>query len=102
VPRWRYYLHIVLPQLAPMVITATILLTLAGVKVYELVIAMTNGGPGIATEVPTKYIMEYLFRRANVGLAMSAATVLLITVSAIVVPYVYVQYFRKPRPRAVA
>ena len=97
VPRWRYYLHIVLPQLKPMLITATILLTLAGVKVYELVIAMTNGGPGMATEVPTKYIMEYLFRRANVGLAMSAATVLLITVSAIIVPYVYVQYFRNAK-----
>lgn len=102
VPRWRYYFHIVLPQLKPMLITATILLTLAGVKVYELVIAMTNGGPGMATEVPTKYIMEYLFRRANVGLAMSAATVLLITVSAIVVPYVYVQYFRKPKRRVGA
>jgi len=102
IPRWRYYLHIVLPQLRPMVITATILLTLAGVKVYELVIAMTNGGPGMSTEVPTKYIMEYLFRRANVGLAMSAATVMLITMSAVVVPYVYIQYFRKPKSKVHA
>ncbi len=94
VPKWRYYVHIVVPELRPLIITSVVLLALVGVKVYELVVAMTNGGPGIATEVPTKFIMEYFFRRANIGLATAAATVMLMTVAAIAVPFVYVQYFR--------
>jgi glucose/mannose transport system permease protein len=94
IPKWRYYVNIALPELRAMVVTAVILLALVGVKVYELVVAMTNGGPGIATEVPTKFIMEYFFERTNVGLATAAATLMLITVAAIAVPFVYVQYFR--------
>ena len=100
IPPWRYYTNIALPELRAMVVTAVILLALVGVKVYELVVAMTNGGPGIATEVPTKFIMEYFFERTNVGLATAAATVMLVTVAAIAVPFVYVQYFRNvARPR---
>ena len=99
IPRWRFYLEVALPLLRPMVVTATVLLAVAAVKVYDLVVAMTNGGPGIATEVPAKYVMEYLFRRANIGLAAAACTVLLVTVAAVVVPWIYVEYFRSRKPR---
>ena len=94
IPRWRFYLHVVIPLLRPMVITSVVLLAIGAVKVYDLVVAMTNGGPGLATEVPAKFIMEYLFRRANIGLAAAACTVLVATVSAVVIPWVYVEYFR--------
>jgi glucose/mannose transport system permease protein len=75
VPLPRFYLNIVIPMLKPMFVTAIVLLAVGGVKVYDLVVAMTGGGPGIATEVPAKFVMEYLFRRANIGLATAAATV---------------------------
>lgn len=96
---YRFYRHIVIPQLTPMFATALVLLSVGGVKVYDLVVALTNGGPGISTEVPAKYVMEFLFRRANIGLASAAATVMLITVAAVVVPYIYVEYFRKSKGR---
>jgi glucose/mannose transport system permease protein len=96
----RYYLHIAIPLLAPMFATALVLLAVGGVKVYELVVAMTNGGPGISSEVPAKFVMEYLFRRANIGMASAAATVMLVTVTAVIVPFIYVQHFRKRKPRA--
>jgi glucose/mannose transport system permease protein len=97
IPTWRVYLHIVIPILTPMFVTATVLLATAVVKVYDLVVALTNGGPGISTEVPAKFVIEYLFQRQNLGLATAASTVMMITVLCVLAPWLYVQYFRKPR-----
>jgi glucose/mannose transport system permease protein len=102
IPMWRFYAHIVIPLLKPMFATAIVLLAVAGVKLYDLVIAMTGGGPGIATEVPAKFVMEYLFRRANIGLATAAATVMFVTVLAVVVPWIYVEHFRRQEGRRPA
>lgn len=79
-------------------ITATVLLALAVVKVYDLVVAMTHGGPGIASEVPAKFVMDHLFQRQNVGLAMACTTFMLVTVIIVVTPWLYVQY--GPRSQA--
>ena len=68
VPIWRYYTSIVLPLLRPMVVTAAVLLATSVAKLYDLVVAMTLGGPGIATEVPAKFVMDHLFERNNIAL----------------------------------
>ncbi|WP_300752946.1 sugar ABC transporter permease [Janthinobacterium sp.] len=91
IPRWRVYVSIVLPMLGPSISTAFVLLFVMVVKVYDAVVAMTQGGPGTASEVPAKFIMDYLFGRANIGLASAASVVLLITVLAIVVPIYFVR-----------
>jgi glucose/mannose transport system permease protein len=52
---------------------------------------MTQGGPGTASEVPAKFIMDHLFLRANIGLASAAAVVLLLTVLALLAPWAYVR-----------
>ena len=97
VPRWRYYLHIVLPQLAPAFATCFVLLAVSVVRLYDVVVAMTQGGPGDASEVPAKFIMDNLFTRANIGLASAASTVMLVTVLAVVSPWLYMQRFRTRR-----
>nr|WP_315429654.1 sugar ABC transporter permease [uncultured Albidiferax sp.] len=89
IPVWRVYLSIVLPMIAPSIATASVLLSLAVIKVFDVVVAMTGGGPGIASEVPAKFIMDYLFNRANIGLASAASVVLLLTVLALVLPWMY-------------
>jgi glucose/mannose transport system permease protein len=94
VPPWRYYLSVVLPLLKPMIVTATVLLATGVVKLYDLVVAMTVGGPGIATEVPAKFVMDHLFERNNIGLGTAAATIMLITVISILTPWIYSRYFR--------
>lgn len=91
VPRWRYYLSIVLPQLGPAFGTCTVLLAVSVVKVYDVVVAMTQGGPGTASEMPAKFIMDHLFTRANIGLASAASTVMLLTVIALLLPWWYLQ-----------
>ncbi|MDR2327390.1 MAG: sugar ABC transporter permease [Acidovorax sp.] len=89
VPRWRYYLGIVLPQLGPAMSSAAVLLAIGVVKVFDVVVAMTQGGPGQASEVPAKFIMDHLFSRANVGLASAASTVMLLTVIVLLAPLWY-------------
>jgi glucose/mannose transport system permease protein len=69
------------------------------VKVYDLVVAMTNGGPGTSSEMPAKFVMDHLFERANVGLAMACATFMLITVIAVLAPWLYSQYGPRARRR---
>lgn len=89
IPAWRTYLFIVLPMLKGSFATATILMATSVVRLYDLSVAMTNGGPGIASEVPAKFVMDNLFDRQNIGLAAAAATSMLITVIAIVAPLLY-------------
>ena len=74
IPPWRVYLSIVIPHAGPVFVTAVVLLATGVVKLYDLVVAMTNGGPGIASEVPAKFVMDHLFERSNIGLATAAAT----------------------------
>ena len=80
IPRWKMYLRVVLPMLAPVILVCVVLLAMNVVKSYELVVAMTGGGPGYATDLPAKYVVDNLFQRANIGLASAAATVMLATV----------------------
>jgi len=89
IPMWRTYVSIILPELKPAVMTAATLLFMGIIKTYDLVVSLTNGGPGSATELPAKFVMDNLFMRQNIGLAAAGASVLLITVLAVLVPVLY-------------
>ncbi len=91
IPTWRVYLSIVLPMLGPSVATVFVLLSTAVIKLFDAVAAMTQGGPGTASEVPAKFIMDYLFGRANIALASAASIVMLLTVLALLAPLLYVR-----------
>ena len=100
IPTWRVYLSVVLPLLGPMVVTVVVLLSVQVVKLYDLVVAMTRGGPGIASEVPAKFVMDHLFERNNIGLATAAATMMLLTVICVLTPWFYTRYARPKGRRA--
>jgi glucose/mannose transport system permease protein len=83
IPRWRMYLHVLVPMLWPVVVTCIVLLGMNVVRSYDLVVALTGGGPGVSTDVPAKFIVDHYFERQSIGLASAAATVLLATVAAL-------------------
>lgn len=87
VPAWRAYLHVILPSVRGSILTAAVLMMIGVVRLYDLVVAMTNGGPGSATEVPAKFIVDNLFERQNIGLATAASTSLLVMLLAVIVPW---------------
>lgn len=97
IPRWRTYLSIILPLLRPVVLTCVVLLIINVVRSYDLVVAMTNGGPGNATDVPGKFVIDMAFERANIGQASAAAVIMLLTVIAAVMPYFYLETRRTGR-----
>jgi glucose/mannose transport system permease protein len=90
-PTWRVFVFIVIPMMKGSFATACVLLATSVVRLYDLSVAMTNGGPGIASEVPAKFVMDYLFERGNLALATAAATTMLVTVIAVVAPWYHWQ-----------
>lgn len=96
IPAWRTYVSIIFPILKPLTLTCVVLLATMAVKNYDLVVAMTGGGPGNATDVPGRFVVDTLFQRANIGQATAAAMLMLATVAAALVPYAFVE-FRKAK-----
>ncbi|MFV0643367.1 MAG: carbohydrate ABC transporter permease [Sphingomonadaceae bacterium] len=94
VPAWRTYLFVVIPIMRPVFVTAIVLLATQILKVYDLVVAQTAGGPGIATEVPAKYVYDNMFNNQNIGQAFAASTMMLLMVMVILVPWIYTEYGR--------
>lgn len=89
IPVWRAYISVILPMLRPMIVTNVVMMAIAVVKAYDLVLAMTKGGPGNATDVPGKFVIDYTFGRANIGLASAAAVAMLLMVAVLLGPYFY-------------
>src|SRR6476661_7838035 len=74
---WRLYIEIIIPMMKFTFLTCAILLSLGVVKAYEIVYAMTNGGPGQSTWVPAYYTIDAYWQKQNLGLASAAAVVML-------------------------
>jgi len=85
----RTYLGIVLPMLRPVFLSAVIVLSHLAIKSFDLVMALTAGGPGIATDLPATFMYAYAFQRSELGLAAASAVMMLVTIMAVVVPYLY-------------
>ena len=92
IPKWTTYLFIVLPMMRPVLITTLVIVSAGIVRVYDLVVALTQGGPGLASEVPAKYVYNYMFGAANLGQALAASTVMLLTVGIVLVPWAYLEF----------
>ena len=92
IPKWKTYLFIVIPMMKPVFVTAIVLITSGIVKVYDLIVAQTNGGPGIASEVPAKYVMDSMFLKQNLGQGFAASTMMLLCVLIILIPYAYLEF----------
>lgn len=84
IPAWRTYLFIVLPMMRGAIITAFILQCTGVVRVFDLVIAMTQGGPGVSTQMPAVYVIQHITDRVNVGQGMAAATMMLLPVMVLI------------------
>ncbi|CAD7022894.1 sugar ABC transporter permease [Pseudorhizobium endolithicum] len=97
IPMWRTYLFIVIPMMRPVFITTLVIIASGIVKVYDLVVAQTSGGPGNASEVPAKYVYDYMFQAQNLGQGFAASTMMLLTVAIIIIPWAYLEFGGKKR-----
>ena len=86
---WNLYRRIIIPQLRPAFLSAFVILAHLAIKTFDLVIAMTGGGPGRATELPATFMYSYTFTRNQMGIGASSAVIMLMTIAAIMIPYLY-------------
>ncbi len=88
----KTYVKIIIPMMRPVFITALVLIASGIIKLYDLVVAQTNGGPGISSEVPAKYVINYMFQAQNLGQGFAASTMMLVSVVIILVPWAYLEF----------
>jgi glucose/mannose transport system permease protein len=92
IPMWKTYLFIVIPMMRPVFVTTLVIIASGIVRLYDLVVAQTSGGPGHASEVPAKYVYDYMFSAQNLGQGFAASTMMLLTVMIVVVPWAYLEF----------
>jgi glucose/mannose transport system permease protein len=85
----RIYWRILIPSLRPVFFSTLMVVSHLAIKSFDLVMALTAGGPGFATDLPATFMYAMSFTRGQLGLGAASATVMLATVAAIVVPYLY-------------
>lgn len=86
---WNLYRRIVIPLLRPAFLSAFVILAHLSIKSYDLVVALTGGGPGRATELPATFMYSYTFTRNQMGTGAASAVIMLMTIAAIMMPYLY-------------
>lgn len=92
IPAWKTYLFIVIPMMRPVFITTLVIIASGIVRLYDLIVAQTSGGPGIASEVPAKYVYDYMFQGQNLGQGFAASTMMLLAVAVVVIPWAYLEF----------
>ena len=97
IPAWKTYLFIVIPMMRPVFITTLVLIASGIVKLYDLVVAQTSGGPGNASEVPAKYVYDYMFSAQNLGQGFAGSTMMLLSVLIVLIPWAYLEFGGKKR-----
>jgi len=85
----RIYWRIIIPQLRPVFLSSVVILAHLAIKSYDLVVALTGGGPGYATDLPSLFMYAHTFTRNQLGMGAASAVMMLLTVAAIMVPYLY-------------
>lgn len=86
---WQIYLRIIIPQLGPVFVSAFVILAHMAIKSYDLVIALTNGGPGRSTWLPSVFMYQYTFTRNEMAIGAASSVLMLAAIGVVVLPYLY-------------
>jgi len=93
----RIYRRIMLPGIRPLFIAVMVVLLQFAIKTFDLVLALTNGGPGISTTVPAIYVFDFMFQRGQIAEGAAAAVMILLALAGVLVPYAMWTVWRRNR-----
>ena len=96
----RTYTRVILPSLWPITVSVLVILLQFAIKTFDLVRALTEGGPGIATQLPALVVYDFMFQRGNLGRGSAAAVLMLLTLLAVLLPYAGWTYLQRRRAGA--
>jgi glucose/mannose transport system permease protein len=91
------YRRIIIPIMRPVFLSALIILTHLAIKSYDLVLSVTGKNPGGAAELPSTFMYSYTFTRNQMAVGSASAVIMLMTIAAIMVPYLYSELREKNR-----
>ena len=86
---FKIYWRIIIPLMRPVFLSSFVILSHLAIKSYDLIVALTDGGPGTSTWLPAIFMYKMTFTRNEVALGAASAVMMLMTVAAIMVPYLY-------------
>lgn len=93
IPTWKTYVMVVIPMMRPVFITTLVIVASGIIRLYDLVVAMTSGGPGgNASQVPAMYVYDYMFQAQNLGQGFAASTMMLLSVLIVLIPWAYLEF----------
>jgi glucose/mannose transport system permease protein len=93
IPTWKTYVVVIIPMMRPVFITTLVIVAAGIIKLYDLVVAMTSGGPGgNASQVPAMYVYDYMFQAQNLGQGFAASTMMLLSVLIVLIPWAYLEF----------
>ena len=87
---WQRLFRVMLPLLAPILFIDLVVVSIETFNTFDMVLALTGGGPGRSTEVVALSIYNQIFRQFNLG--QGAATAMLLLTINIVVTFVYIRF----------
>jgi glucose/mannose transport system permease protein len=96
----RIYRKVVLPSIAPIFVAVAVVLLQFAIKTFDLVVALTGGGPGIATTFPANYVYDLMFQRGEIAVGAAAAIMMLAALAVVLVPYALWTVWRSRREAA--
>jgi glucose/mannose transport system permease protein len=94
---FRIYRRVVLPTIAPIFIAVAVVMLQFAIKTFDLVLALTKGGPGISTTFPAIYVYDLMFQRGQIGQGAAAAIMMLLALAVVLVPYSLYLVWRRRR-----
>jgi len=93
----RTYWSVVVPLLRPAFLTVFIIMIALALRTFDLMVAMTGGGPGFATDLPTNFMYQFAFGRQRLGLAAASSIMIFVAVLALMIPFIYLELRREAR-----
>jgi glucose/mannose transport system permease protein len=96
----RIYRKVILPSIAPIFVAVIVVLLQFAIKTFDLVVALTRGGPGISTTFPANYVYDLMFQRGEIAVGAAAAIMMLAALAVVLVPYALWTVWRSRREAA--
>ena len=91
----RLYRRVILPALWPITVTVVVIQLQFAITTFDLVRALTGGGPGIATQLPALVVYDFMFQRGLLARGAAAAVLMLLILLAVLLPYAAWRYFQR-------
>ncbi len=93
IPTWKTYVVVIIPMMRAVFVTTLVIVASGIIRLYDLVVAMTSGGPGgNASQVPAMYVYDYMFQAQNLGQGFAASTMMLLSVLIVLIPWAYLEF----------